>query len=65
MPDMTGIDAIEAILKFNPQANIIVLSASNFPETRQEVFDLGVKMFIPKPFDMEKVSRAIQSLLRY
>jgi two-component system chemotaxis response regulator CheY len=65
MPDMTGIDAIEAILQFNPQANIIVLSGSNFPETRQEVFDLGVKMFIPKPFSFEKVTGAIQSLLRY
>ena len=65
MPDMTGIDAIAAILQFNPQANIIVLSGSNFPETRQEVFDLGVKMFIPKPFNLERVSGAIQSLLRY
>jgi ABC-type nitrate/sulfonate/bicarbonate transport system substrate-binding protein/CheY-like chemotaxis protein len=65
MPDMTGIDAIKAILQFNPQANIIVLSGSNFPETRQEVFDLGVKMFIPKPFDLKRVTGAIQSLLQY
>ena len=65
MPGMTGIDAIKAILQFNPQANIIVLSGSDFPETRHEVFDLGVKMFIPKPFNLQKVTDAIQSLLRY
>lgn len=65
MPDMTGLDAIEAIFKFNPQANIIVLSGSNFPETRKQVFDLGVKMFIPKPFDLARVSGAIRSLLPY
>lgn len=64
MPDMTGLDAIKAIFQFNPHANIIVLSGSNFPETRKEVFDLGAKMFIPKPFDLERVSRAIQALLR-
>lgn len=63
MPDMTGIDAIEAILQFNPDANIIVLSGSNFLETRQEVFDLGAKMFIAKPFDLETVTTAIQALL--
>lgn len=65
MPDMTGLDAIEAIFQFNPQANIIVLSGSNFPETRKQVFDLGAKMFIPKPFDLARVSGAIRSLLPY
>jgi ABC-type nitrate/sulfonate/bicarbonate transport system substrate-binding protein/CheY-like chemotaxis protein len=65
MPDMSGIDAIAAILKFNPAANIIVLSGNNFPETRQEVFDLGVKMFIPKPFEIEKITQAIQAILKY
>jgi CheY-like chemotaxis protein len=63
MPDMTGLDAIAAILEFNPRANIVVLSGSNFPETRKEAFDLGAKMFIPKPFDLERVSGAIRSLL--
>ena len=63
MPDMTGIDAIDGILKFNPQANIVVLSGSNFPETRQQVFALGVKIFISKPFDLEGVTKAIQSIL--
>ena len=63
MPDMTGIDAIAGILRFDPEANIIVLSGSNFPETRQEVFDLGVKMFISKPFDLDNVTNAIQKIL--
>lgn len=64
MPDTTGLEAIAAILDFNPRANIIVLSGSNFPETRKEAFDLGAKMFIPKPFDLERVSGAIRSLLK-
>lgn len=64
MPDMTGLDAIEAIFQLNPEANIIVLSGSDFPETRQEVFKHGVKMFIAKPFDLKGVTRAIQSLLQ-
>ncbi len=63
MPGMTGIDAIDGILQFNPEANIIVLSGSNFPETRREVFELGAKMFIAKPFDFDRVIRAIQSII--
>jgi two-component system chemotaxis response regulator CheY len=64
MPGMTGLDAIAEILAFNPRANIIVLSGSNFPETRKQAFELGAKMFIPKPFDLDRVSTAIRSLLR-
>ena len=63
MPDMTGIDAIAAILRLYPDANIIVLSGSNFPETRQQVFELGAKMFIPKPFDLQRVTTAVQAIL--
>ena len=64
MPDITGLDAIAAILELNPRANIVVFSGSNFPETRKEAFDLGAKMFIPKPFNLERVSEAIRSLLK-
>ena len=63
MPDMTGIDAIAGILRDHPQANIIVLSGSNFPETRQQVFELGAKMFIAKPFDLRRVKMAINAIL--
>ncbi|GAK49743.1 nitrate/sulfonate/bicarbonate ABC transporter substrate-binding protein [Candidatus Moduliflexus flocculans] len=63
MPDMTGIDAIAGILRQYPDANIIVLSGSNFPETRQQVFELGAKMFIPKPFDLQRVTTAMQAIL--
>ncbi len=62
MPDMTGIDAIAGILQFNPEANIIVLSGSNFPEIRREVFNLGAKMFIAKPFVLQRVTAAITTL---
>ena len=64
MPDMTGLDAIHGILQFQPEANIIVLSGSNFPETRQEVFDMGAKIFVAKPFDVESVTQAIQALFK-
>jgi two-component system chemotaxis response regulator CheY len=64
MPDMTGLDAIQGILQFHPEANIIVLSGSNFPETRQEVFDMGAKIFVAKPFDVESVTQAIHALFR-
>jgi ABC-type nitrate/sulfonate/bicarbonate transport system substrate-binding protein/CheY-like chemotaxis protein len=49
MPDMNGIEAIKRIFAINPAANIIVLSGNNYADTRQEVFQLGVKLFIGKP----------------
>lgn len=55
MPGVSGVDAIRSILQSNPEINIIVISGANLQELRQQVFDLGVKMFITKPFDPKKV----------
>jgi len=56
MPGVSGIDAITSILQMDPQVNIIVISGVNQQELRQQVFQLGVKMFITKPFDATEVT---------
>ncbi len=63
MPDMNGIEAIKHILGINPAANIIVISGNNYEEIRQEVFQLGVKLFIGKPFHIDQVINALQTIL--
>jgi CheY-like chemotaxis protein len=35
--------------------NIIVISSMNLQEVREELFHLGVKMFVTKPFDPMQV----------
>ncbi len=56
MPDVSGIDAIKDILQFDPDVNIIVISGIDLQELREQTFNLGVKMFITKPFDPKKVA---------
>lgn len=63
MPDMNGIDAMKNILNMNPAANIIVISGNNYQEIRQQVFDLGGKAFIGKPFHIDHIFSTLQHLL--
>ncbi len=63
MPGMSGIDAIKGILQINPKANIIVISGTDHKELRDEVFNLGAKIFIIKPFDPLQVAEIVGLLL--
>lgn len=64
MPGVSGVDAITGILQQDPRANIIVISGTNLDEVREEVFNLGVRMFITKPFDPKRVAALISSLVQ-
>lgn len=63
MPGMSGIDAIKRIFQIDPETNIIVISGTYHQELREEVFDLGVKIFIAKPFDPLQIAEIIGLLL--
>jgi ABC-type nitrate/sulfonate/bicarbonate transport system substrate-binding protein/CheY-like chemotaxis protein len=63
MPGLSGVDAIRHILQIDPQVNIIVISGLELQEVREEVFNLGAKMYLPKPFDPERAAVVIQSII--
>lgn len=63
MPGISGLDAIKSILETEPETNVIVVSGTNHQELREEVFDLGAKIFIVKPFDPLQVAEIIGLLL--
>lgn len=63
MPDMSGIEAIERILALNPAANIFVISGNNYEEVRKNVFDLGAKVFIGKPFHVDRLVKVLSKLI--
>ena len=63
MPDMTGIDAIAGILRFNPEANIIVLSGSNFSGNPARGVRTGRENVYCQTFNFDRVIGAIQSIL--
>ena len=63
MPGVSGIEAIKIITQMDPNINIIVISGIDLQEVREEMFNLGVKMFITKPFDIGDVTRVWQKAM--
>lgn len=63
MPGVSGIEAIKIILQIDPNVSIIVISGADLQEVREHVFNLGVKMFITKPFDPKEVATILTSKL--
>lgn len=63
MPVMNGIDAIKAIMKIDPQANIVVCSAMGQQKIVVEAIELGARDFIVKPFDNQRVLDTISNVL--
>lgn len=63
MPGISGVDALKGILQIDPDVTIIVISGTDLQEVREEVFRLGVKIFITKPFDPMLTAEIIGLLL--
>lgn len=63
MPGVSGIEAIKIITQMDPNVNIVVISGIDLQEVRDEMFHLGVKMFITKPFDIAEVTQVWQKAM--
>lgn len=50
MPNMTGIEALKEIIKIDPKAKVIMLSAMGQEAMVKEAILSGAKNFIVKPF---------------
>lgn len=62
MPEMDGLTALKEILKVNPAANIIMVSAMGQEAMVREAIMSGAKGFIVKPFKEEGILSAIDRL---
>lgn len=63
MPDMDGITAVEEVLKVSPYTRIIMISAMGQQGRIVDAIKKGVKDFIIKPFEKERVIGAITKVL--
>jgi two-component system, chemotaxis family, chemotaxis protein CheY len=63
MPEMDGIKALTEIMKFDPQAKVIMCSAMGKQDMVLEAIHAGAKDFILKPFQMERVLLAVDNVL--
>lgn len=64
MPNIDGIKAIEEIMKYDENANILVVSAMGQEMSILEATEKGAKDFIKKPFKDDQVSKIIELLLK-
>jgi len=63
MPNMNGIELIQAIRKINHDQLIIVTSAYNDAKNLQKLIENEVDKFILKPFDMGKLFRDVAKIV--
>lgn len=63
MPEMDGIEAIKAIRKLDPQANVVMVSAMGQESLIKEAVLNGAKSFIVKPFREDHVVKTLGKIL--
>ena len=63
MREKDGIEAAEEILKLDPQAKIIMVTALGQENLLTKAIKLGVKDFVVKPFPPERLQKAVSKAL--
>ncbi|HEV2192491.1 MAG TPA: response regulator [Nitrosopumilaceae archaeon] len=63
MPKKDGISALKEILATNPNAKIIMITASDNISTMKECIEYGAEAYLLKPFNFEDVLTAITMAL--
>lgn len=62
MPEMSGLDALKEIMKIDPGAQIIMVSAMGQETMVRDAIISGAKGFIVKPFKEDGIISAIKKL---
>ncbi|NLZ93804.1 MAG: response regulator [Firmicutes bacterium] len=63
MPEMNGLDALKAIMKINPEAVVVMVSAMGQEAMVREAIMSGAKSFIIKPFKEDHVIETLKKVL--
>lgn len=63
MPKKDGISALKEILDVNPDAKIIMITASDNINTMKECISSGALAYLLKPFNFEDVLKTIAKIL--
>ncbi|MEM0367777.1 MAG: response regulator [Candidatus Nitrosocaldus sp.] len=63
MPKMDGVQALKQIIKMNPMAKVIMVTAVEQRYIVQEAIRNGAKDYIVKPFDRAMVGTVIERVL--
>ena len=64
MPALNGIEAVKEIIKSDPKARIVMVSAMGQEILVEEAIQSGAKAFIVKPFQADKVLETVEKVLK-
>lgn len=59
MPQLSGLEALKKIRALDKNAAVIMVTSISKPESAGEALNNGAKSYITKPFDREKVLKAL------
>ena len=62
MPVKSGLDALQEIREFDPQAKIVVVTAIEQRKPLLEALRLGAIDYVVKPFEKERIEEAIERI---
>ena len=63
MPQMDGVDCLQAIKKIDPAAKVIMVSAMGQGSFIKQCFKYGAEYFICKPFEEAKLKKVLDAVL--
>ncbi|MDF0544375.1 nitrogen regulation protein NR(I) [Sphingobium sp. H39-3-25] len=63
LPDGDGLDDVKDIVAQDPGISVIILSAQNTLNTAVRATEQGAFEYLPKPFDLNELSRAVSDAL--
>ena len=63
MPEMTGLEALEEILKTDPEAKVLMCSANGQQSMIIKSLEMGAMGFIVKPFEKNEFEATIRSVI--
>ncbi|OOM78710.1 response regulator [Clostridium sp. BL-8] len=55
-----GIDVLTEIMRINPEAVVIVISAVGYEDVKDECIELGAKSYLKKPFETEELLQLLE-----
>lgn len=62
MPVMDGYEALGEIMRINPKAQVVIVSADIQAQAQAMVLEMGAKMMVPKPINSDKMVSVLQQL---
>ncbi|ACI16989.1 chemotaxis protein CheY [Coprothermobacter proteolyticus DSM 5265] len=63
MPEMDGIQTLKELLKMDPSANVIMVTAMGQQQLVIEAIQVGAKDFVVKPFQPDRLIEAVRKAL--